>query len=175
VLKVYMDETGTHDGSPIVAVSAYIGMPSAWRSWIKKWKAAKHPIKVFHSTDCANLRGEFEGWTNERRDSFVANLLSIMPGEKILGVVIAIQMDDLKNVPESDKELLKTMGDPYGCCFQWSVLSVMELAGKFVRSKRIKFIHEVNNSKGEAIKSFQFVRQHNNPRRLNTSLIIREG
>ena len=38
-------------------------------------------IKVFHAADCANLRGEFEGWTKEQRDQLVAKLLPIMPAQ----------------------------------------------------------------------------------------------
>jgi hypothetical protein len=67
-----MDETGIHDGAPVVAVAAYVARPVVWRNWTKKWNAAKRPIKVFHATDCANLRGEFEGWSKEQRDSWPA-------------------------------------------------------------------------------------------------------
>ena len=77
VLKIFMDETGTHDDATMVAVGGYISQPKHWRAWTKDWDAQKRkvpsgrrPIKVFHSTDCANFRGEFEGWEKERRDQY---------------------------------------------------------------------------------------------------------
>jgi hypothetical protein len=33
-------------------------------------------FRVFHTTDCANFRGEFEGWDTAKWDRFVADLLS---------------------------------------------------------------------------------------------------
>jgi hypothetical protein len=111
VLKVYMDETGIHAGAPVVAVAAYVARPVIWRTWTKKWNVAKRPIKVFHSTDCANLRGEFEGWTKEQRDAFVANLLPILPAHKLFGFVIAIQMNDFRSALKERKDLEKVIGD----------------------------------------------------------------
>jgi hypothetical protein len=82
VLKTFMDETGIHDDANTVAVAGYISRPKHWRAWTKDWNLHKQKvptglrrIKVFHSTDCANYRGEFEGWTKEDRDPYVAQLL----------------------------------------------------------------------------------------------------
>ena len=114
VLKVYMDKTGTHDESPIVAVSAYIGRPRSWRSWTKKWNVAKRPIKVFHSTDCANYRGEFDGWNQERRDAFVAGLLPIIRDHEFCGLIIGVQMEDFRKALGGYPELVTMFGSPYG-------------------------------------------------------------
>src|SRR5262245_38599133 len=62
VIRIYIDESGTHDGSPVVAVGAYAGRDETWPAFISEWDQAKHPIKVFHSADCAALKGEFKGW-----------------------------------------------------------------------------------------------------------------
>ena len=40
------------------------------------------------------------------------------------------------------------IGNPYTCCFQWSVMSIIELANNHGKGERIKFIHEVNTYKG---------------------------
>ncbi|MGP8267145.1 MAG: hypothetical protein ACLQOQ_14380 [Beijerinckiaceae bacterium] len=170
MLKVYMDETGIHSGSAIVAVSAYVAKPTAWRAWTKKWNVAKQPIKVFHSTDCANFRGEFQGWTKEQRDSFVAKLLPILPAHKIAGMVIAIQMDDFRSALSGHEDLAKMIGNPYTCCFQWSVMTIMEFANNYGKGERIKFIHEVSPFKGEAQKTFDYVRQFHNPKGIKITL-----
>jgi hypothetical protein len=161
MLKVYMDETGVHAGASVVAASAYVAKPSTWRAWTKKWKAAKHPVKVFHAADCANSRGEFVGWTIEQRDAFVAKLLSTLPEQNIAGLVVAIQMDDLRAA-------LK--GQPYACCFQWSIMTIIEFAKTYGKGERIKFIHEVNDSKGETQRTFDYVNQFHNTKRISASL-----
>src|SRR2546423_288143 len=60
VLRIYMDESGLHHGSPVVTVGGYYGRPKAWKAFTREWNAAKRPIEIFHSADCANLKGEFE-------------------------------------------------------------------------------------------------------------------
>jgi len=97
VIKVYMDETGIQDDAAVVAVAAYVSRPEHWLTWTKEWDNAKRPIKVFHATDCANFRGEFEGWDGEKRDRFVANLLSTLPAHELAGIVIGICLDDLND------------------------------------------------------------------------------
>ena len=73
MLKAYMDESGIHDGSPVLCVGAYLGRPAQWRDWTKAWNLAKRqackalgkPVfKVYHATDAANCEGEFEDWTD---------------------------------------------------------------------------------------------------------------
>jgi hypothetical protein len=169
MLKVYMDETGIHAGVPIAAVSAYVAKPATWRAWTKKWNVAKAPIKVFHSTDCANCRGEFASWTREQRDAFVAKLLPTLPAHKLFGMVIAIQMDDFKKALDGRKELLDLIGQPYTCCFQWSVMTLLELATRHGKGERMKFIHEVNDFKGEAARTFDYVNQNHNPKGITLS------
>ena len=90
VIKVPMDESGVHDNSPVLTVAAYLGRPSHWRGWTKRWNVAKRPIKVFHSTDSQNLRGEFKGWNEERRDPLVIRLLDVMEESALPGVVIGL-------------------------------------------------------------------------------------
>jgi hypothetical protein len=170
MLKVYMDESGIHAGASVIAVSAYIAKPATWRGWAKKWNVAEQPIGVFHATDCANSRGEFKGWTKQQCDDFVAKFLPILPAHKIAGLVIAIQMDDFRSALKGQEELWKMIGDPYICCFQWSVLTIIEFASTYGKEQRIKFIHEVNDCKGETQKTFEYVKQFHNPKGISLSI-----
>jgi hypothetical protein len=104
LLKTYMDESGIHERAPVVAVAGYISRPKHWRAWAEDWNKAKKPVKVFHSTDCAHFRGEFDGWDKPRRDAFVANLLPVLPAHELAGIVIGIlrsrsrQLEDLFHI-----------------------------------------------------------------------------
>jgi hypothetical protein len=138
-----MDETGIHDGSNVVAVGAYISRPKHWRAWTKEWNRAKRPIKIFHAADCANLRGEFDGWDKERRDEYVANLLPVIPTHELAGIVIGIRLDDLKEALTGRDELVEMFGTPYTACFQWALTIIMEIATKHGRGDRMAFVHEV--------------------------------
>jgi hypothetical protein len=164
LLKTFMDETGTHEDAELVAVAGYISRPKTWREWTKDWNRAKRPIKVFHATDCANFRGEFEGWDKDRRDDFVSKLLPVIPAHELAGIVIGIRLDHLEDALKPHPELLEMFGTPYTACFQWAVSIIMEIATERGRGERMAFIHEVNDYKGEAIRAFEYVKQFLNPR-----------
>jgi hypothetical protein len=154
----------------MVAVGAYISRPTHWRAWTKDWNVRKKKvppgrrrIKVFHSTDCANYRGEFEGWNKEERDPFVAQLLPVMPAHELAGIVIGIRLDHLEVAMKNRPELLEMFGTPYTACFQWAISIIMDIAAKHGKGEQMAFVHEVNNYQGEAMKAFQYVKEFLNP------------
>ena len=125
---------------------------------------ANRPIKVFHAADCANYRGEFEGWDKDRRDGFVSKLLPVIPAHELAGIVIGIRLDHLAEALKPHPELLEMFGTPYTACFQWAVSIVMEIATERGNGEKMAFVHEVNDFKGEALKAFEYVKQFLNPR-----------
>jgi hypothetical protein len=170
VLKIFMDETGIHEQASVVAVAGYIARPREWRAWTARWNAAKRPVKVFHAVDCANLRGEFEGWDKNQRDQFVANLLPLIPAHELAGIVIGINLHDLADVFKDKPELAEMLGIPYSACFQWAISIIMEIASERGRGEAMAFVHEMNDFRGEALKAFEYVRNFLNPRSIPITL-----
>lgn len=170
MLKTFMDETGIHDNAEMVAVGCYIAKPKTWRNWTKTWNQAKKPIKIFHSTDCANLRGEFKDWSKEQRDALVAKLLPIIANHDIAGMVIGVNLVDLAEALKEHPELLEMFGTPYMACFQWAITSIIHLATEHGSGQRMTFVHEVNDFKGEASSAFDYVKKNLNPRGIKMDL-----
>ncbi len=173
VIKVYMDETGTHEGASVLAVSAYFARPSEWIKWQKKWNAAKRPIKVFHSSECQALRGEFASWTPAKRDALVAKLLPVIREHKLGGVIVGIQMDHFRKALDNRPDLLRLLGSPYGACFQWAITTIVKAAYHFGGSHRIAFIQEMNDFKGEILNAFEYVKAQQNPKSRSRKMLIR--
>jgi hypothetical protein len=173
MLKTFMDETGVHDDAEMVAVGAYIARPKHWRAWTKDWNIHKRkvppgrrPIEVFHSTDCANYRREFDGWTKEERDSYVAQLLPVTPSHELAGFVIGVHLPGLQKAFNGRHELIDMFGTPYAACFQWAISNIMEIATTYGKGERMAFIHEINDYKGECVKAFEYVSTYLNPRKI---------
>jgi hypothetical protein len=166
VLKVAMDESGVHDGSPVLTVAAYIARPRQWQAWTKAWNVQKRPIEVFHATDCANLHGEFKGWEATPRDEFVRKLLPVIADADFPGVVVGIQMHEFEKAMAGRDDLRPLFGTPYAACFQWVVQIIMNIAIGAQSRERIGFVHEVNDYRQEALESFAWVKKYGNP--LNT-------
>jgi len=163
VIKVVMDESGVHEHSPVLTVAAYIGTPALWRDWTKRWNIAKRPIKVFHSVDCANLAGEFKGWTTERRDQLVIRLLDVLEATDLPGFVIGIHMDDFRKAMIGHDDLKTIFGTPYTAIFHWVVQAIINVADTMQNYDRIAFVHESNDYRHEALEAFDWIKRNGNP------------
>jgi hypothetical protein len=163
VLKVAIDESGVHDGSPVIAVAAYVARPRQWQDWTKRWNVAKRPIKVMHAVDCQNLTGEFKGWLKEQRDELVKRILPVIADIDIPGVVVGIQMHEFERALAGRDDLRPIFGTPYAACFQWVVQIIMNFALGALNTERIGFVHELNDYRQEALESFNWIKKHGNP------------
>jgi hypothetical protein len=166
MIRIYVDESGTHDGSPVVTVGAYAGRLETWPAFIDDWNSAKHPIKVFHSTDCAALKGEFAGWTASDRDVLVARLLSVPAKYELYGIAMGINLRDLVEAVTAEPDLTDTpeaaamFASPYGMSLQWVLMSIIErteAAG--LREEPLALFHEQNSFQGDALKAFDLVKR----------------
>jgi len=164
VLKAYMDESGTHDNSPVVTVGLYVGKPRTWQAWTKDWNAHKRnvpagrkPIKVYHSVDAHNRAEEFEGWTQPERNAYVANLLPVIGRHPIMGILIGIHMDTFRAAMAPNPELRAMFGTPYTACFQWTVQTLLAMMDEHGDRQRVAFFHECNDYKKEAEAAFAYV------------------
>src|SRR5258708_23489556 len=96
VFRAFLDESGTHDGSPVLTVAGYVARPPAWRKWVPKWQHTLKPIEVFHSTECNRRSGEWAGWSQEDRNAKVKTLLPLVSGMDGVGLAICIVLKDVE-------------------------------------------------------------------------------
>lgn len=158
VLRAYMDESGTHDDSPVVVVGLYVAKPKIWVQWTKDWNRNKKPIKVYHAVDCHNRTGEFEGWSREDRNAYAANLLPVLGRHPIMGLIIGIHMDAFRAAMEKRPDLREMFGTPYTACFQWTVQTLLSMMDKHGDTQRVAFFHECNDYEDEAKSAFAYVK-----------------
>lgn len=111
-MGVYMDESGIHDGSPVVTVAAYFAEPKIWRAWTLDRNRMKRPIRVFHAADCANLHTEFEGWDKAARDKLVAGLLPVIPKHHLPGICVGVHLHEFERAKLDIQNSRKCSGAP---------------------------------------------------------------
>jgi hypothetical protein len=75
VITAYFDDSGTHQGSPVVAVGGLIGSEDQWAEFDERWKKllaeplpGKPSLKQFHSTECRGNHGPFGNYNVAERD-----------------------------------------------------------------------------------------------------------
>jgi len=152
-----MDESGSHDGSPVIVVAACYAKASAWRQFCQKWNFRKRPINVLHAVDVQNLSGEFKGWKSSDRDQLVKRLLPTFPECDIHGVVIGIDMNALRAALKGKPELMPLFGTPYSACFHWVVAELKDAFNRWNVREPLAFIHEVTELKREAVEAFEYI------------------
>lgn len=160
MIKLFVDESGTHEGSPIVSVAGYMARGLKWQKFTTEWRRVLKPrgIEIFHATDCAALRGEFQGWTPENRDKLVRSLLPIIP-KYAFGYAVAVKLNEVDKLLEHRPDLRKFHKDPYAACFQWMLMSVLnDLREMATEPRPISVIHEFNDFRDSATAAFETVR-----------------
>ena len=87
MLKVYADETGTHDGSDMVVLAGLIESREYWQKFNRKWQAVldNYGAKFFHFREfrkSANTSKDdpYYGWSDEKRRNFMFRL-AMLAGE----------------------------------------------------------------------------------------------
>lgn len=162
VIRIYMDESGTHGGSPFVVVGAYLAQPKAWKAFTVEWNAKKKPdgIKIYHAVDCANQRNEFADWTKPQSDAFAAKMLPVIAKHVGWGVVIGIEMKPFEEAMALNPHLRETIGTPYAACFQWAVQTILDKVEELGSRESLAFFHECNDYETEALKAFDWVRRN---------------
>lgn len=160
VFQVFVDESGTHDGSPALIVAAYVGRPADWRKFTKSWNFQKKPIGVFHAVDCANLRNEFDGWDVHRRNIYVSKLLPVIARSNIRGIVQGIVMKDFNEAMKENKRLAEIFGNPYQVCFLWALQFILSSAFLAQTEEKFAIIHECNQYTGDALAAYDYIKKN---------------
>jgi len=69
MFTAYLDEAGTDNSKPAVAVGCYISPQEQWDRFVAEWERLRFREKVefYHRTDQESLKGQFKDWTAEQK------------------------------------------------------------------------------------------------------------
>ena len=160
VIRIFMDESGTHQGSPAISIGAHMAKPKTWTAFTKKWNAVKRyggksPIGVYHSSECEALRGEFQHWSEVERNQFVAKLLPIIAHHELYGLGFSIDLPSFQLALRDRPDLRRLFNDePYILCFQLILDDILSQVEKSNSNEALAFIHEENEYQGMAAAAF---------------------
>lgn len=158
--RLYADESGTHEGSPVTCVGMFMARPTEWKKWTKDWVRQKKPINVFHAVDCANLRGEFKKWNKQERDEYVANLLPVIAKHRLKGNVVGFQNEALERVRRIFPKIDRVLESTYEVCFLMALTLFLDQMKRLGIHDRIAVVHEDNDFKSEALAAFEWLKMH---------------
>jgi hypothetical protein len=111
VIEVFMDESGTHAGSPILCVAACAGTQAHWEKFLSLWQE-----KDFHAQDA-----KFEPLKSKLADAFDESELE--------AIVTWVKPDEFRQY--ANQTLKNNLGNAYALCAFACAVGIRRLAQEF--------------------------------------------
>lgn len=93
-LTAYIDESGTHDASEVIAVAGFLSDTSKWVNFSVQWESALDDFGLsggFHMADFANRVPPYDVWTEEERRQRLSRLLNIIKNNALVSFGVSFQ------------------------------------------------------------------------------------
>lgn len=119
-LWAYFDESGHTDDPNVhaVAVAGAIATTRAWTDLEREWRRvlSEFGATEFHMKYLSAFRGEYSGWSENRRRDFLGQLMALMNRhvEQYIGAAMPLAGNWRGH---SDEEMRERLRDPYVGCF----------------------------------------------------------
>jgi hypothetical protein len=121
ILTGYLDESGTHDGSPVTVMGGVIARTDQWAAFDVKYGLVKkkYGFNVFHTKKFKSRSGDFAGWSDEKLSLLYWELATLTSTAFIEGV--ALSLDNAAYDAEyksGEKPRRARLDSKYGLCFR---------------------------------------------------------
>ena len=92
MFSAFLDDCGTHDGAPVVAVAGYAGYTYEWERLERDWNEflAREGIRYYHAVEAAQGRKEFAGRDKSDRQRVHREAVQIITRYELLPVSFSI-------------------------------------------------------------------------------------
>jgi len=121
-IEAYFDESGSHDGSPVLCVAGYLFDKTRAQALDLAWKGVldRYSLPFFHMVDCAHGAEPFDKLTKLERVDAEKEIIGLIRENILFGVAIAVD--------EREYDKLFRPGNPFGtaysyCC--WTCLTAI--------------------------------------------------
>lgn len=148
MLVGYFDESGNHDSSRTFCIGGYVADSRDWLEFTRAWRSALREagVSCFHMADFENRRGEFQGWDNSKRISFLKELIAIIASIDVWGIGTGVVRDDFNRVSAEmvPKSRLTPAWwhHPYLLAFQACVVEAANQVDHLPPSERVAFVFD---------------------------------
>lgn len=154
MLYAFMDDSGTHGGSNVVALAGFVGSEETWIEVDNRWRGildnAKWPSRLseFHMYDCVHGDAEFlDGrWNFAERLMLYGELKSLLSSSRLIPVGASIISACLDRISENDLKVLAAenvrLGTPLDVVFHALVQQLIAVTLTIDRSETIGIVFD---------------------------------
>jgi len=162
----YLDESGTHDGSPATVMGGLLARAEQWERWEKGFTRLqeKHGFQVWHSKKFKKKNGDFKGWSQEQCLALYSDLTHLNARGLTEAMAVTLNNADYekhyRNGPKSNRARLDSK---YGLCFRICLYHFVRLVFQRRHRKKVPLLHIVleagHNNYGDAERIFLEVKK----------------
>ncbi len=114
MMEAYFDESGTHEGSPVMCVAGYLFETEQAKRLDLEWAEALSDFGIthFHAAPCAHGVGEFSVLNSKQRTDLLVRLIGIIKRRMTIGIGVSVSETDFgaRSAPKWER------GGPYMLC-----------------------------------------------------------
>lgn len=122
IVTVYIDESGTHAGSPVMTLGGRVARLGQWVHFDRKWRGLRKrydDLPYFHARKFKARSGPFQGWDDVKCNRFLDRAQRIISKHTLCGFAATLDHDEYKTFYRAVERPKKVKVDSkYGLCFR---------------------------------------------------------
>ena len=121
ILTAYLDESGTHDGSPVTVMAGMLANARQWEAFERDFRLikARHRFQIFHTKKFKKKDGDFAGWTDGQCLALMSELAPLTATAFTEGVSVTLDNTDYEaEFRAGEKPRRMRLDSRYGFCFR---------------------------------------------------------
>ena len=160
-LLAYLDESGTHGGSPLTVMAGWVGRVERWRELDGKWGALlrrplphRQPLTHIHGKELRDGSKQFKGWPVEERRQLAMAASGMAQEHSLFSISVLLNNNDYDNIYiGADGALRKhraAIDSKYGVCFRVFLSLVTRILERHEPNETVQLVLEAGHANGGA-------------------------
>jgi hypothetical protein len=134
MLKVYLDESGTHEAALVTVVAGYAIQESEVALLEREWldALARHGLRELHMREFVPPYGKHATWTDSDRRALLEPLIALIHKRSLVGIGAALHLDEFTRAIQarSHKKVPELVESAYEWCFRYCTAQAAAFADK---------------------------------------------
>jgi hypothetical protein len=169
IWRAYLDDSGRGDHSPVLVLAGWIAPISTWAEFVPHWDATLEMpprLDYFKMNEAATLRGQFDSWSESRRDERVALAYKAIEEHIPYQVSVILELEPYHQIFTTDW-VEDAARNPYYFAFNAIITGVAREQKKYGLENPVDFVFDDQAmEKDKIVRAWDALREHADSREL---------
>jgi hypothetical protein len=142
-MEAFLDESGTHTGSRVVAIAGYVISPESLQVLESEWRSLleKYGMDELHMKEFVPPCGKYSQWPEEEKRSLLESLVGLIHRFSLVGIGAAVEMDEFvaNTHAFAHSKSPDLVQSPYQWCLRYCMVQAAAWADKAERTGLINY------------------------------------